>query len=73
MKKDHFDHLVLSKDEYNLLRDMLADHGVNLSWSSTDCETYSCYIRNPYKNVVEGWGSDLQKELAKDFFERQAK
>lgn len=62
--------LVCSKDEYTLLKSVLEAVGVNLNWSSTDCTTYTCYVSNAYKEVVDGWGNDLHKKLAKEFFDR---
>ena len=65
--------LVCSREEYTLLKTVLAAEGVNLNWSSTDCKTYNCYVRNAYKQVVDGWGNDLEKKLAKEFFDRYNK
>lgn len=66
--------LICSVEEYALLKSVLEAVGVNLNWSSTDWKTtYTCYVINAYKQVIDGWGSDLQKELAKEFFDRYNK
>lgn len=73
MTTNHFGDLVLTNEEYKILKETLNKIGVNLIWSSSDSKTYECYVTNPYKQVVEGWGNDLQKSLATDFYERNNK
>ena len=73
MTTNQYNELVLTKDEYTALKAILAEFGVSLNWSSSDGTTYSCYVRNAYKEVIGLWGSDLEKKLALEFFERYAK
>ena len=65
MKTNHYGDLVLTSAEYELLKSTLAECGVVLNFSMTDLKTFECYVRNPYKAVVEGWGNDMQKKLSK--------
>lgn len=73
MTTNRYGELVLTKAEYKLLREALEAQGVALNWSSSDGITYSTYIRNPYKEACDGWGSDLVKNQAKEFFARYNK
>lgn len=70
MKTNNWGDLVMTREEYQILKAKLNEYGVNLRWSVTDGKEYNCYIRNEYKQVVEGWGNELEKKLAKEFFER---
>ena len=70
MTTNHWGDLVLTAEEYELLKAKLNEFGVNLRYSMTDGKTFYCYVRNNYKTVVEGWGNDLQKKLAKEFYDR---
>lgn len=73
MKINNFRELVCTREEYELLKTFLEAEGVNLNWSSSDGNTYNCYVHNNYKSVVDGWGNDLEKKLAKEFFDRDNK
>lgn len=70
METNHYGDLVCNKEEYELLKNVLAEHGVILKWSMTDCKTYKCYVRNPAKEVIALWGSDMEKKLEKEFSDR---
>lgn len=70
MTRNNWGDLVLSKEEYELLKSVLEEHEVNLNWSATDGKTFKCYVRNPWKTAGQGWGSDLVKKEAAVFFER---
>ena len=61
--------IVLNRDEYKLLQDKLEEFGIILMYSSTDTKTYNCYIRNPYKEAVILYGSEICKEQAKEYLE----
>lgn len=65
--------LVCTPEEREQLREMLAHYGVNLCTSVYGGTSCSCYVRNAYEEAVQGWGSDLCKEMAADFFERYRK
>ena len=73
MTKNNWNELVLTKEEKEILEGILGEFGVNLLWSSSwwegDCRKYTCYVRNPYKEACDGWGSDLVKKEAKSFFD----
>lgn len=73
MTINQYGELVLKKEEYNVLKEALASQGVVLDWSSYDGNAYNCYIRNPYKEATDGWGSELVKNQAKEFFIRYNK
>ena len=73
MKTNNFDELICSKEEFDILSKILSNCGVNLCFSMTDCKTFNCYVRNPYQEVVNLWGNDLEKKLSKEFFERYNK
>ena len=62
--------LVCTEDEYKILRELLEHSGVNLCTSVSDGRTRECYICNEYRQVVQGWGTSLMKELGDEFFER---
>lgn len=70
MTINHWGELVLNKDEYQILKAVLEEEGVNLRYSATDCKEYTCYIRNPWKQAGQGWGSDLVQKQAEEFFNR---
>jgi hypothetical protein len=70
MKKNHWGDLVLSKEEYKILKEALEEQGVNLNWSASCDGEYDCYVRNPWKEAGQGWGDDLVKRVAKEHFER---
>lgn len=69
MTMSSFGELILNREEYEILKNVLAEHGVVLKPSMTDCKTYTCYIRNPAKEVIGLWGSDLEKKLEKEFID----
>lgn len=73
MTKNHYGDIVLSREEYKILKEALEDQGVNLNWSLNDGDVFYCYVRNPWKEAGQGWGSDLVKEQAEEFFERYNK
>lgn len=73
MQENEYGELVCDRATYHLLRKKLAEVGVVFNWSSTNCQTYKCYIQNPYKVAVELWGTDLVKEQAHDFYERYSR
>ena len=71
MKKDEFGYIVCSPEEYEILKSVLAEHGVVLGVCQTDVKTHwDCYVRNPYKTVVNMYGDDIQKRTAQEFFGR---
>lgn len=70
MTTNHWGDLVCTEEEYELLKNKLAEFGVVLKFSRTDFKTFDCYVRNPYKEVVSGWGNDLEKKLIKEFTDR---
>lgn len=70
MTTNHYRELVCTKEEYELLKNVLADVGVVLNFSMTDCKEYHCYVRNPSKEVISLWGNEREKELEKEFFDR---
>lgn len=70
MTTNHYGDLVCTKEEYELLKNVLADVGVILKFSVTDLKEYHCYVRNPSKEVISGWGSDLENKLVKEFTDR---
>lgn len=61
--------IVCTEEEYKILRELLEHAGVNLGTSVSDGRTRECYVLNEYKQVVQGWGTDLMKELGDEFFE----
>ena len=69
MTTNHYGELVCTKEEYKLLKNVLADVGVVLKFSMTDCKEYHCYVRNPSEEVIGLWGNDLEKKLVKEFTE----
>lgn len=70
MKKSHFENqIVCSREEYNVLRDILAKNGVVLAWSSTNGNEFTCYVVNPNKIAVDGWGDELVKKIAAERYE----
>lgn len=73
MTTNYLGDLVCTKEEYKILKETLKGIGVNIIWSLTDGEIYECYVRNPWKEAGQGWGSDLVKGQAKEFFDRYNK
>lgn len=59
--------------ERDMLRELLAHEGVNLCTSVSGADHCTCYVRNEYRQAVQGWGSDLCKQIADEFFERGKK
>lgn len=62
--------LECTAEEYAILREFLEHEGVNLCssvWSPDCCKVY---VRNEWRQVVWGWGTDLMKKLGAEFFER---
>lgn len=70
MTRNHLGDLVLSKEEYEILKSVLEEHEINLRWSLTDGKIFNCYVRNPWKTAGQGWGSEIVKEQAAEFFKR---
>lgn len=66
--------LICTAEEIEMLREFLEHKGVNLLasvWSPKgEC---NAYVRNPYKEAVCGWGSELCKKMAEEFFDRYKK
>lgn len=62
--------LVCTPEEYEMLREFLEHEGVNLTasiWSPDEC---TVYVRNPWREVVFGWGTEPMKKLGAEFFDR---
>lgn len=63
----------VSRETYLQLKEELKEVGVIVKWSSTNGVEYDIYFVNNYKQVVGGWGNDLQKKLVEEFNERDSK
>lgn len=75
MTRNQFGEIVLSRDEYEILKGVLEAQGVNLIWSVANGSVangkeYTCYVRNPWKEAGGLWGDDHVVKNAKEFFER---
>ena len=70
MTTNHYGELVCTNEEYELLKNVLADVGVVLKWSKADLKEYHCYVHNPSKEVINLWGSEQEQKLEKEFFDR---
>lgn len=73
MTRNCLGEIIATKEEYTILKEILGEEGVNIRWSVTDGETYQCYIRNPWKEAGQGWGSELVNGQAEEFFRRYSK
>ena len=62
----------VSKEMYLKLKEELEKVGVVVRWSSTNGKEYDLYFVNNYKQVIGGWGTDLQKELVAEFNKRDS-
>ena len=65
--------LICTTEEREMLRELLEHEGVNLGTSVYSPKECTVYVRNPYKNAVGGWGSELCKKMANEFFARGKK
>jgi hypothetical protein len=53
-----------------MLRELLEHVGVNLCTCVSNARERTVYVRNPYREAVGGWGSDLCKKMGAEFFDR---
>jgi hypothetical protein len=62
--------LICSEEEYEMLYEFLKPFGICLKFSSRGCGQVDAYVRNPYKEAVDGWDHEGKiKSLAKEFYD----